>query len=702
MKRVLALALAMVMALSLAACGGSGDTSTGDSGSSGGNVVRIGVFEPATGDSGPGGKQEMLGMQYANKETPTVDIGGTTYNVELVYADNGSTTDKAPTAAAELVSKDVSLVLGSYGSSVAMAGGPVFDEAGLAAIGVTCTNPNITAGNDYYFRICFLDNFQAQVLVNFAKDKFSAQKAYCLGELGNEYDQGLIAFFEQNFDGEVIKDSFPTNTSDFTTYLNKAVAEDVDVIFCPVSIAYATQIVGLAASMGLDIPLLGSDTLDSNVVLEAAQGSNVQLYVSTFYQEGGSPKFDDGIKAWLNEDSTAMTNNGGNDTIAAVTAMGYDAYYVALAGRRHPGPRLSQDRRHRQQRLDAGEGPDCGISLPSGQPGGVSPARRLVLARDGTASKGAAARPFWRRSFPLANSERKGGIPVQYGISILLSGISLGGQYALIAIGYTMVYGILRLINFAHGDVFMAAGLIMVYLSASLPIGVALPLMILLTVLLGFVIERAAYKPLRSAPRMSVMISAIGVSYLLQNLATYITGGLPQMYPSLPGLSSQITIAGTSTKMVTVITPFLVVALVVVLTQLINHTKIGMAMRAASRDFETAQLMGIKINNIISFTFVIGSFLAAVGSALYFTNYPSIVPLSGSLPGLRAFVAAVFGGIGSIPGAVVGAFLIGLSETVIKSSNWSVFSDAFTFALLIIILVVKPTGLIGEKSTDKV
>ena len=214
----------------------------------------------------------------------------------------------------------------------------------------------------------------------------------------------------------------------------------------------------------------------------------------------------------------------------------------------------------------------------------------------------------------------------------LLSGISVGGQYALIAIGYTMVYGILRLINFAHGDVFMVAGLIMVYATASLPIYISIILVVV----------------------------------------------------------------------VTVITPFLVVALVVVLTQLINHTKIGMAMRAASRDFETAQLMCIKINNIISFTFVIGSFLAAVGSALYFTNYPSIVPLSGSLPGLRAFVAAVFGGIGSIPGAVVGAFLIGLSETVIKSSNWSVFSDAFTFALLIIILVVKPTGLFGEKSTDKV
>ncbi|WP_300691651.1 branched-chain amino acid ABC transporter permease [uncultured Oscillibacter sp.] len=291
---------------------------------------------------------------------------------------------------------------------------------------------------------------------------------------------------------------------------------------------------------------------------------------------------------------------------------------------------------------------------------------------------------------------------MQYAISILLSGVSLGGQYALIAIGYTMVYGILRLINFAHGDVFMVAGLMMVYLTASLPLAASIPLVLVLTVLLGFVIERAAYKPLREAPRMSVMISAIGVSYLLQNLATYITGGLPQMYPEIPGISKTITIAGVSTKWVTVITPVLVLALVLALTQLIHHTKVGMAMRAVAKDFETAQLMGIKINAVISVTFIIGSFLAAVGSVLYFTNYQSIVPLSGALPGLRAFVAAVFGGIGSIPGAVVGAFIIGISESVIKGSSWSIFSDAFTFALLIIILVVKPTGLFGEKVTDKV
>ena len=291
---------------------------------------------------------------------------------------------------------------------------------------------------------------------------------------------------------------------------------------------------------------------------------------------------------------------------------------------------------------------------------------------------------------------------MQYALSIFLSGISLGGQYALIAIGYTLVYGILRLINFAHGDVFMVAGLFMVYLSTVLPLWAAMPLMLALTVALGFAIERAAYKPLRSAPRMSVMISAIGVSYLLQNLATYVTGGLPKSYPALPLLAENLTIGGVSTKWVTIVTPILVVVLVFALTQLINHTKVGMAMRAVAKDFETSQLMGIKINSVISMTFIIGSALAAIGSMLYFTNYPSIVPLSGSLPGLRAFVAAVFGGIGSVPGAVVGAFIIGMSESVIKGSPFSIFSDAFTFALLIVILVVRPTGLFGEKVTDKV
>ena len=284
-----------------------------------------------------------------------------------------------------------------------------------------------------------------------------------------------------------------------------------------------------------------------------------------------------------------------------------------------------------------------------------------------------------------------------------LNGISVGGQYALIAIGYTMVYGILRLINFAHGDVFMVAGLVMVYSTTALPFYVALPLVIIATVLLGVLIEQGAYRPLRTAPRMSVMISAIGVSYLIQNLAFYLTGGVPQPVTNpIPFISNNVQIFGASTKMVTIVTPILTIILVVLLVLLINHTKVGMAMRAVSKDFETAQLMGIKINSVISMTFVIGSFLAAIGSMLYFTNYPSVAITSGGMPGLKAFVAAVFGGIGSIPGAVVGAFIIGLCEEIIKGLGYTTFSDAFTFALLIVILCVKPTGLFGEKVTDKV
>ena len=301
---------------------------------------------------------------------------------------------------------------------------------------------------------------------------------------------------------------------------------------------------------------------------------------------------------------------------------------------------------------------------------------------------------------------------MQYGISILLSGISLGGQYALIAIGYTMVYGILRLINFAHGDVFMVAGLLGIYLSsflsAYLPpaavIPVSLLLVLALTVALGFCIERAAYKPLRSAPRMSVMISAIGVSYLLQNSATYITGGQPMTYPSIPFLSDTISLAGTSIKWVVILTPFLVAALVLVLTQLINHTKVGMAMRAVAKDFETSQLMGIKINRVISTTFIIGSALAAIAGVLLCSFNTSLMPTTGSMPGIKAFTAAVFGGIGSIPGAVIGGVALGFVEimTVAFMPSLSGYRDAFAFVVLVLVLLVRPTGLFGQRSEEKI
>ena len=229
--------------------------------------------------------------------------------------------------------RSVSLVLGSYGSGVSIAASDTFKQAGIPAIGVTCTNPNVTAGNSHYFRICFLDPFQGTVLANYASSELKAKKAYCLGENGNEYDQGLVTFFKQAFEkagGTVVTDSFPKDNSDFSSYLNKAKDQGCDVFFAPVSIAYSTQLVSQAASLNIGIPFLGSDTWDDNMVLQAAKGTNVQVFVSTFYAEGGNKTFDDGIKAYINGNADAKTTNGGDDTISAVTAMGYDVYYVAL------------------------------------------------------------------------------------------------------------------------------------------------------------------------------------------------------------------------------------------------------------------------------------------------------------------------------------------------------------------------------------
>ena len=326
MKKFLALVLAMLMVFSLCACGDGGD-------SSGDKVVKIGVFEPITGQNGAGGKQEVLGMQYANAQNPTVEIGGETYKVELVIADNESTTDKAASAASQLVAQGVSIVLGTYGSNVAIAGSNTFKEAGIPALGVTCTNPQVTEGNSHYFRICFLDPFQGTVHANFAKEQLKADTIYCLGELGNDYDQGLINYCKEAAEKlgiKVITESFPKDNSDFTSYLNNAKKAGAQAIFAPCSIQYAQLIVEQSAAQGIDIPLLGSDTWDNNTIVGATKGKDVQVYVSTFYQEGANPDFEKGIKEWINGDAKNLENNGGNDMLSAVTIMGYDAYMVAL------------------------------------------------------------------------------------------------------------------------------------------------------------------------------------------------------------------------------------------------------------------------------------------------------------------------------------------------------------------------------------
>jgi branched-chain amino acid transport system permease protein len=288
----------------------------------------------------------------------------------------------------------------------------------------------------------------------------------------------------------------------------------------------------------------------------------------------------------------------------------------------------------------------------------------------------------------------------------LTNGISLGSLYALIAIGYTMVYGILRLINFAHGDIFMMATYFAFYAIATftMPWYLGFLVAIVLTGLLGMLIETSAYRPLRDAPKISIMISAIGASFLLENIAVVIFGGRPKAFPTPKIFTEVVQIGSVSIQRLTFIIPVVTVILLLALVYLINHTKNGMAMRAVSKDHETAGVMGINVNKTISFTFAIGSMLAAVGAIMWGLKFPQIQPLMGVIPGLKCFIAAVIGGIGNITGAVIGGFVLGIGEIMLVALLPSLtgYRDAFAFILLIVILLFKPTGIMGEKISEKV
>lgn len=288
-------------------------------------------------------------------------------------------------------------------------------------------------------------------------------------------------------------------------------------------------------------------------------------------------------------------------------------------------------------------------------------------------------------------------------IQTLISGLSLGSIYALIALGYTMVYGIAKMLNFAHGDIIMIgayAGIVTVT-QLGLPPVIAIILSVVVCALLGMLIEHFAYKPLRQAPALSVLITAIGVSYLLQNLALLIFGSQQKAYPAFTALPDvhlgQITVNG-----ITLLTLITTAVIMVGLTLFINKTRLGKAMRAVSEDKAAASLMGIHVNRTITLTFVIGSALAAVASVFYGMSYVYIKPTTGAMPGIKAFTAAVFGGIGSIPGAMLGGILLGVIEQASKTYISTLWSDAIVFGVLVLVLVVKPSGLLGKKISEKV
>ncbi len=288
-------------------------------------------------------------------------------------------------------------------------------------------------------------------------------------------------------------------------------------------------------------------------------------------------------------------------------------------------------------------------------------------------------------------------------LTYLINGISLGSVYAIIALGYTMVYGIAKMLNFAHGDVIMVGGYMAFCASNYLGWNAFLCVVfsMLVCTLLGIVIERLAYKPLRSASSLAVLITAIGVSYFLQNAALLIWTSNTKSFPDLFKLGT-ISLGGVQISGITLVTILTCIVIMIGLTLFINNTKVGKAMRAVSEDRGAAQLMGINVNATISMTFAIGSGLAAIAGVLLCTSYPTLMPTTGAMPGIKAFTAAVFGGIGSIPGAMLGGILLGIIEIFGKAYISTQLSDAIVFAVLIIVLIVKPTGLLGKKISEKV
>jgi len=350
MKKIIALALVLIMVLGLlAACGDGGTTTTPtpetptpgtdatpapvDPGTDDEPTLVIGLFQPATGMNGAGGRQESLGTYFAHYRQPYVYIAGIRHNVVIESVDNESDNARGPVAAAELVARGIHFVLGSYGSAVSMASSSVFYEAGLTAMGVSCTNPGVTRDNDFYFRVCFLDPFQGQALAALAANTLNAERAYVLSLLGDDYSQGLSNFFIEAFEangGEVFQEDFPAGTADFSAFMTNAAAFGAGVIFAPTAVSDAVLIIDSAAITGVGIPLLAGDTWDSPQVVDAVRGNNVEVMVTTFYQEGGAPQWDADFKAWLNANPDRLMANGGSDVIAGFTAMGYDAYMLAL------------------------------------------------------------------------------------------------------------------------------------------------------------------------------------------------------------------------------------------------------------------------------------------------------------------------------------------------------------------------------------
>ncbi len=706
--------------LSLACLLGLASTAQADE-----SVVVLGEYGSLTGSEAVFGQSTHNGIRIAIDE---INARGGIHGkqVRLVTYDDQGKTSEVGTAVTRLITNDkVVAVVGEVASSLSIAGGQVAQQHQTPMVSPSSTNPKVTDTGDYVFRVCFIDPFQGYVMARFATDPVDKNglgltKIALLIDQRQAYAQGLGKYFEaffRKFGGHVVaKESYQGGDQDFSAQMSSIADSGAEAMYVP---GYYTDVANIAAqarALGYKGPLLGGDGWESvqNIGGEAIQGSYYSNHFSSDEPREAVQRF---VKRYRELHT---------DTPDSMSALGYDAtMLIASALDKLPpqGPGEAGLVAVRRALRDE-------LARTNGYPGvtGI-----ISLDEHRNAKKPAAVLKIVGKTTPLATTipppegafeaesaaaiaamESAGDEKTTGGAKLgqlLMKGIAVGSLYALLALGYTMVYGILQFINFAHSDVFMlgaffalrfASAWKMMRPSAIQAVGLLLVSMACCA-LVGFLIERLAYRPLRRAPRLNVLITAIGVSLLIENLGQLVFGKNVFQFPQLADRTLHF--AGVSVRAVELIAIACAVVLMLGLEVLVYRTKVGRAMRAVAHDHKVAGLMGIPVDRIISLVFVLGSVLAAAGGLIVGLTYGQVkqpADASWVLYGLKAFVAAVIGGIGNIPGAMLGGMLLGVAEQLIAGELSPAYRDAIAFGLLIFILLVRPSGILGRRVVEKV
>ncbi len=683
------------IALSVATAALAGDSSK----------LKIGAIFALSGAQSSFGEESMNGVDLALADLAKQDPA-LAERITVVREDEKSSAEDAVNAVKKVLNVDnVDLVFGTVASTNTLAMIKWAEEAGKPLVTPASTNPEVTKRSPLVFRTCFIDPFQGSVLAKFATQNLSKRRAAILLDHKSDYSIGLAQFFEEGFKAAggviVAREAYEPGKKDFKTQLTKIRTHRPDVLLVPGYYQDVGLVMKQANQMGFNITILGGDGWDSPVLFElAGQRAATGHYFSTHF----APDDSDPLVQKFVADYKARFGK----VPGAMASLGYDGIMIIADAFKRGGSSTPAALQGALASLVDFKGVS-GKTTINAQHDAVKDI--VILKTTGTTASfetkigisgdQAGAAPVAVASSDTGDTGSKFGEFLQF----LINGVSVGSMYALIALGYTMVYGIIALINFAHGEFLMMGaflGAALINKMQGTPLVVGLAFAMVSAGLIAVVTERIAYKPLREQPKIFVLTAAIAVSVLLQNVARLIFGASAIAFPAaFPEGSFNFDGLGIWIEYSQLIIVVLSVVLMVQLWYFVNKTKVGMAMRAVSQDIEAARLMGIDTNRIISVTFYIGASLAGAVGVLYGMQY-SVDPLMGVQPGLAAFVAAVLGGIGSLPGAMIGGLLIGVIENLVAGYLSSTYQSAITFLILILVLSIKPTGLLGRKTVVKV